>query len=67
MYNSPAFLSISLRFVDRQAHRAQPISCLDDPIKTTTFILAFYSSDDSLKVLEENVRINNSLYQGYSN
>jgi len=26
---------------------AQPISCLDDSIKTTTFILAFYSSDDS--------------------
>jgi len=31
-YNAPAFLSISLRFVDRQSFRAQPISCLDDPI-----------------------------------
>jgi len=31
-YNSPAFLSISLRFVDYQSYRAQPISCIDDPI-----------------------------------
>jgi len=30
-------------------------------------ILAFYSNDDSWKVLDENVRIFNSLYQGYSN
>jgi len=43
------------------------ISCLGDPVKTTIFILAFYSSDDSGKVLDENVRIFNSLYQGYSN
>jgi len=43
--NTPAFLSISLRFDDCQA--SQPISCLDDFIQTTTFILAFYSSDDS--------------------
>jgi len=47
-YNSPAFLSISLRFVDRQSFRAQPISYLDDPMKTTTFILAFYSSPATL-------------------
>jgi len=32
-----------------------------------TFILAFYSSDDSWKVLDENIWIFNSLYQGYSN
>jgi len=56
-YNFPAILSNSLRFVDRQSYRAQPISCLDDPIKHTTFILAFYSSDDSWKVLDENVWI----------
>jgi len=31
-YSSPAFLSISLRFVDRQKYPAQPISCLDDPV-----------------------------------
>jgi len=31
-YNSPAFLSLSLHFVDRQSSRAQPISCFDDPI-----------------------------------
>jgi len=29
------------------SHCTQPISCLDDPIKTTTFILTFYSSNDS--------------------
>jgi len=48
-------LTKSLRFVDRQMNRAQPIS------------LAFYSSNDSWKVLDENVRIYNSLYQGCSN
>jgi len=35
--------------------------------KTTTLILTFYFSDDSLKVLHENVRIFNSLFQGYPN
>jgi len=65
-YNSLASLSIFL-CLRWPSHRAQPISCLDDPIKTTTFILAFYSRDDSWKVLDENVRIFNSLFQGYSN
>jgi len=49
------------------SHRAQPISCLDDPIKTTTYILAFYSRDNSWKVLDENVWIFSSLFQLYSN
>jgi len=34
--------------------------------KNTTFILAFYSNDDSWKVLDENIRILNSLFQGCS-
>jgi len=54
------------RFLVVLSHRAQPISCLDDPIKTTTFILAFFS-DDFWKVLDENVQTFNSLFQGYSN
>jgi len=36
-------------------------------IKTMTFILAFYSSDDSWRVLDENIWIFNSLFQGYLN
>jgi len=50
--------------------RPQPISCLDendDPIKPRSFILLFHSSDDFWKVLNENVRIFNSLFQEYSN
>jgi len=39
-------LSRGIRMVERD-HRAQLISCLDDLIKTTTFILTFYSNDDS--------------------
>jgi len=62
----PTILSISL-CLRWPSHCAQPISCLEDPIKTTTFILALYSSNDSWKVLDENVRIFNSLFQGYSN
>jgi len=50
-YNSPAIISISL-CLRWPSHRAQPISYLDDRIKTMTFILAFYSSDDSWKVLD---------------
>jgi len=38
-------ISLCLRW---PSHRTQPISCLDDPIKTTTFILTFYSGNDSL-------------------
>jgi len=37
------------------------------PYKTTTIILAVSSSDGSWKVLDENVWIFNSLFQGYSN
>jgi len=49
-----AFLSISL-CLRWPPHHAQPISCLDDPTKTTTFILTFYSSDDSWKVLAQSL------------
>jgi len=35
--------------------------------KTMKLILIFYSNDDYWKVLDENVRIFNSIFQGYSN
>jgi len=64
--NPPAILPISLylRFDVASRSTKQLPRWL---YKTTTFILTFYSCDDSWKVLNENVRIFNCLFQGYPN
>jgi len=65
-YNSPAFLSISL-CLKWPSHRAQPISCLNDPIKLRHIHSHILFQRWFLKVLYKIIRIFNSLFQGYSN
>jgi len=68
-YNVTLFPSIQLSrhsidfFVSQMTVTSRSINQLPRwPYKTTTFILTFYSSNNSWKVLDENVQIFNSLF-----